>query len=78
MAVKVELPQTGTMVVGIDTIYVQDNLDKDNWGAYADPAAARASAKKLQDIAERENAMLLYGHDPYQWETLNKAPDYYS
>lgn len=78
MAVLVDLPRTGKMVIGIDTIYVQDNLDKDNWGAYADPDAARASAKRLQEIAAREHAMLLYGHDPYQWATLKKAPEYYS
>ena len=78
MSVLVDLPEAGKMVIGIDTIYVQDNLDKDNWGAYSDPIAARASAKKLQEIAQREGAMLLYGHDPYQWETLKKAPEYYS
>jgi N-acyl homoserine lactone hydrolase len=78
MSVLVDLPEAGKMVIGIDTIYVQDNLDKDNWGAYSDPIAARASAKKLQAIAQREGAMLLYGHDPYQWETLKKAPEYYS
>jgi N-acyl homoserine lactone hydrolase len=78
MSVLLDLPETGKMVIGIDTIYVQDNLDKDNWGAYSDPDAARASAKKLQEIAARENAMLLYGHDPNQWKTLKKAPEYYS
>lgn len=78
MSVLLDLPETGKMVIGIDTIYVQDNLDKDNWGAYSDPDAARASAKKLQEIAEREDAMLLYGHDPNQWKTLKKAPEYYS
>jgi N-acyl homoserine lactone hydrolase len=78
MSVLLDLPETGKMVIGIDTIYVQDNLDKDNWGAYSDPDAARASAKKLQEIAGRENAMLLYGHDPNQWKTLKKAPEYYS
>ena len=77
MSVLVDLPETGKVIIGIDAIYVQDNLDKDNWGAYSDPQAARASAKRLQEMAEREGAMLLYGHDPNQWATLKKAPAYY-
>ena len=78
MSIAVDLPKTGKMIVGIDAIYVQDNLDKDNWGAYADPVAARASAQRLQEMAEREGALLLYGHDPGQWQTLKKAPEFYS
>lgn len=78
MSILLDLPRTGKMVISIDAIYVQDNLDKDNWGAHSDPDAARTSAKKLQGIAEREGARLLYGHDPNQSETLKKAPEYYS
>jgi hypothetical protein len=29
-------------------------------------------------IADRENAFIIYGHDPVQWPTLRKAPDYYA
>lgn len=78
MSVMVDLPESGKIIAGIDAIYVQDNLDKDNWGAYTDPEAARESALRLQQIAEQENALLLSGHDPGQWETLKKAPEYYS
>lgn len=78
MSVLVDLPESGKIIIGIDAIYVQDNLDKDNWGAYADPDAARASARRLQEMAQREGALLLYGHDPAQWATLKKAPEYYS
>jgi N-acyl homoserine lactone hydrolase len=78
LSLLVDLPDTGKMLIGIDAIYVQDNLDRDNWGAYADQDAARATAQRLQAIAEREHAVLLSGHDPKQWETLKKAPEYYS
>lgn len=77
MSVAVDLPESGKIIIGIDAIYVQDNLDKDNWGAYSDPEAARASARRLQEMAAREGAMLLYGHDPAQWATLKKAPEFY-
>ncbi len=74
MSVAVSLPRTGKVIIGIDAIYVQDNLDRDNWGAYQDPVAARASARRLQAM---DHAMLLYGHDPAQWATLKKSPDFY-
>ncbi len=77
MSVAVDLPRSGTIVIGIDAIYVQDNLDKDNWGAYTDPDAARASARRLVELAERTGGLLLYGHDPAQWATLKKSPEFY-
>lgn len=77
MSVLVDLPETGKVILGIDAIFAQDNLDADNWGANRDPAAARASARRLVDLARREGAMLLFGHDPRQWATLKKSPEYY-
>lgn len=78
MSVLVDLPESGKIILGIDAIYVQDNLERDNWGAYTDPEAARASALRLQEIANKENALLLSGHDPQEWEKLKKSPEYYS
>jgi len=78
MSVLVDLPESGKIILGIDAIYTQDNLDRDNWGAYVDPQAARASAQRLVDLARHENARLLYGHDPAQWATLRRAPDFYA
>jgi N-acyl homoserine lactone hydrolase len=28
-------------------------------------------------IAQRENAFVIYGHDPEQWPQLKKAPEFY-
>lgn len=78
MSVAVDLPETGKIILGIDAIYVQDNLDRDNWGAYVDPEASRVSARRLVEMARQEGAMLLYGHDPAQWATLKKSPEFYS
>jgi N-acyl homoserine lactone hydrolase len=44
-----------------------------------DEAGVRASTRKLMDLAEREGVtLIIHGHDPEQWKTLRKAPDYYS
>jgi len=76
-SVMVRLPQTGNMVVCGDAVYVQANYDRDNWLGQADPVAARASARKLLDIAEREDAVLLYGHDAAQAAQYPRAPHSY-
>lgn len=78
MSVMLDLPQTGKVILGIDAIYIQENLEKDNWEVYANPDEARASAHRLLEIADREDALLLSGHDPMTWETLRKSPEYYS
>ena len=38
----------------------------------------RASTRKLLDLVEREHvALVIFGHDGEQWQTLKKAPAYY-
>ena len=65
------------MLLAIDAISTLENLATDNWGTAADPEAARRSAHRLAEIAEREGALLVTGHDPAQWSTLRVAPDCY-
>lgn len=77
-SVLVRLPDTGNMVICGDAVYVQANHDHENWLGQADPAIARASALKLLDIAEREDAVLLYGHDADQSARYPRAPHRYS
>ncbi|MBI4278301.1 MAG: N-acyl homoserine lactonase family protein [Armatimonadetes bacterium] len=76
-SVLVRLPRTGPVILAIDAIYTKENLDTDNWRGYPDPARAQASARRLVELARREGATLIYGHDPAQWATLRKAPAYY-
>jgi len=61
----------------IDAIYTQDNIDHDAWGSQADPEAAKESAHRLKRLAERESAMIVFGHDPAQWRSLRHTPEYY-
>jgi N-acyl homoserine lactone hydrolase len=72
-----DLPRTGKLLLCIDAVYMQDNIDHDTWSSMADPDGARESARKLQELAARENATMIYGHDPAQWQTLRRAPAYY-
>ena len=43
-----------------------------------DGEKAIASTRKLLDLAQREQvALVIFGHDGQQWETLKKLPEYY-
>ena len=76
-AVLVALPGGESFLLAIDTIYTRDQLATDDWGAYADKDAARASARRVQDLAAAHGATLVYGHDAAQWATLRHAPQWY-
>lgn len=76
-SVMVRLPTTGNTVICGDAVYVQANFDHDNWQGQADPDEARRSAHKLLDIAAREDATLLYGHDAEQAARYPRAPHAY-
>jgi N-acyl homoserine lactone hydrolase len=76
-AVLVELPGGPSCLLAIDTIYTSDQLATDDWGAYQDPDAARASAARVRALAAARDATLVYGHDAAQWATLRHAPEFY-
>lgn len=76
-SVMVRLPESGNMVVCGDAVYTQDNFDYDAWGGQADPVAAAESGAKLKRIADKESALLLYGHDPAQAQQLRRSPQSY-
>ncbi len=77
MSVLVRLPKSGSMLLTIDAVYVKENLETDNWASQRDPEVARASARKLVAVADRENATMIYGHDPEVWADLKLAPAFY-
>ena len=82
-SVLIRLPQTGPVLLAIDAIpRMLGDFTPENRpiGPYdADEAGTRASTRKLVDLAARERvALLIHGHDPAQWTTLRRAPQYYS
>jgi N-acyl homoserine lactone hydrolase len=74
----VRLVHTGAVVLTGDAAPCRENfyqrvLARNN----LDDEAARRSLERLRDLAVREKAMLIHGHDPEQWAGLRKAPDFY-
>lgn len=76
LSLLVHLPETGSVLLTGDAISRPAEVDEGFVGAW-DPTLAGASAKRLMDIAEQEQAWIVYGHDPVQWDQLKKAPAFY-
>lgn len=79
-SVLVRLPETGAVLLTIDAIQRKELFVPDRPPAPSDEdeVAVKATARKLIDLAERENAgLVVFGHDPEQWPTLKKLPEYY-
>ena len=76
-SVLVTLGSGRRFLLAIDAIYTRAQLAAEDWGAYVDPEAARASARKVQELAAQTGATLVYGHDLEQWQSLRHAPEYY-
>ena len=79
-SVLVRLPQTGPVLLTIDAVMMQRLFtpDRKKWPNDDNEEQLRASTRKLLDLVEREQvALVVFGHDGQQWQTLKKAPEYY-
>ena len=79
-SVLVDLPQTGKVLLAIDAVVLQRlfTVDRRAWPTDDNEEQLRASTRKLLDLVEREHvALVIFGHDGEQWQTLKKAPAYY-
>lgn len=79
-SVLVHLPQTGPVLLAIDAVMMQRlfTVERRAWPLDDNEEQLRASTQKLLDIVEREHvALVVFGHDGEQWQTLKKAPAYY-
>jgi len=77
MSMRVDLPETGTMIFTADAVYRGES-----YGPPTVPAAIvnnleqfYASVEKLRAIAIESDATLVFGHDPEQMKQLRVAPD---
>ena len=78
-SVLVRLPQTGKVSLAIDAVVLQRLFtpDRKAW-PFENEEQLRASTRKLLDLVEREQvALVVFGHDGQQWQTLKKALAYY-
>jgi N-acyl homoserine lactone hydrolase len=79
-SVLVQLPQTGKVLLAIDAVVMQPLFtpERRKWPTDEDEEQLRASTRKLLEVAERERvALVVFGHDGAQWQTLKKAPAFY-
>ncbi len=79
-SVLVRLPSTGPVLLAIDAIPMAAALDPEQRPVFPfdlDADDLRRSTRKLVDLARREGALIVHGHDGPQWSSLRVAPAYY-
>jgi N-acyl homoserine lactone hydrolase len=76
LALRVDLPETGAVIVTGDAISRPAEIDE-RFDTAHDPVAAQASAARLMALAGELGAFVIYGHAPDQWPELKKAPHSY-
>lgn len=76
LALMLELPETGVVLVVSDAISRPAEIDEQFAGSW-DAAKAIASAERLMALAKDTKAFVIYGHSPEQWPTLKKSPEAY-
>lgn len=79
-SVLVHLPQTGSVLLAIDAVMMQRLFtpERKAWPMDDNEEQLRVSTRKLLEVTEREHvALVVFGHDGQQWQTLKKAPLYY-
>ncbi len=80
-SVLVRLPKMGTVLLTVDAVPFRKGFTRDGQDDQTNPdaAATRASTIKLLELVERERVgLVIFGHDKAQWDTLKKAPAFYS
>jgi N-acyl homoserine lactone hydrolase len=79
MAMRVDLPETGTMIFTSDAVYMGDSYSPPATPAAIvnDLSAWYASVEKIRGLAEKSNATVIFGHDAEQLRSLRRAPDGY-
>lgn len=77
-SIMVRLPNTGSVLLVIDAAYTMDHWNEECLPGFLTSAIeTAASVKKLRRLADKEDAMIVPGHDMALWETVKKAPDFY-
>jgi N-acyl homoserine lactone hydrolase len=79
-SVLVRLPRTGPVLLAIDAVALERLFTPDRPASPLDDdeAQLRASTRKLLDLVAREHvALVVFGHDGRQWQTLRRAPASY-
>lgn len=77
-SVLVTLPESGKMLLALDAIDTRANIELEVVGGVPwNAALAIDSIHRLVQLAKRENATLLPGHEPDCWNNMKRSPDCY-
>ncbi|KFL30047.1 beta-lactamase [Devosia riboflavina] len=76
----INLPETGSILLTVDAAYTLDHWnDLALPGLSSSASQAVASVHKLRQIAKKNQALVVTGHDPEAWRELRHGPaQYYS
>ena len=72
LSFELTLPNTGRVLLACDAISRMTEFVE----GFATPAEQN-QAERVRAIARASGAWMIYGHDPLQWQTLRKAPQFY-
>lgn len=80
MAMRVDLPETGTMIFTSDAVFMGDTFGPPATPGFLinDLTTWYPSVEKVRKLAEESNAMLVFGHDSVQMTKLRTAPESYT
>jgi glyoxylase-like metal-dependent hydrolase (beta-lactamase superfamily II) len=77
--VMVRLKEKGVVILSGDSVPFRENYEmKIPSMNNTDNDLVEKSVEKLNRMVQEENATLIHGHDPFQWEKMKLCPDYYS
>jgi N-acyl homoserine lactone hydrolase len=77
-SVLASLPESGKILLACDVINTWSNIDLETPGGLTwNAAVALESIRRLVQLAKRENATLVPGHDPSCWSKIKRSPDCY-
>jgi N-acyl homoserine lactone hydrolase len=80
-SVLLHLPETGAVLLAIDAVMMQSMFhpDRKAWPLDDNEEKLRVSTCKLLDLGQREKvSLVVFGHDGAQWQSLKRAPAFYS
>ena len=75
-AVKVELAETGTVILAADLVFTQEAYEKELQPAFAwDTEAAIRSTRKVNNLERKQDADIYLAHDRDHFELLPDPPN---
>lgn len=79
LSFEVHLPSGQNVMLAMDAANTVDHLEERVVSGFMLSAVdTRRSIQRLRRLAWRADALVICGHDPDQWPTIKRAPDYYA